>query len=143
MKYTNRKIAFMMRQRSYKLTPQRRAVLNVIGGAAEHFSPAEIYQWVKQEHPDVGLVTVYRTLNILTEMGLLCEVHTGGKHRSYVMRRPVEHHHHLVCSQCGTVVDFASCDLTELEGKLSRETGFKINSHLLEFSGYCQGCQQK
>ncbi len=91
----------------------------------------------------MGLVTVYRTLNMLAALGLLCQVHMDGRKRSYVMRRPAEHHHHLVCSQCGTVVDFASCDLGELEGKLSRQTGFEINGHLLEFSGCCQECKQK
>lgn len=132
----------MMRQEGYKLTPQRRAVLSAIDFTREHFTPADIHDMVHQEHPDVGLVTIYRTLRLLTDLGLVCEVHVGGRQRSYVMRRPLEHHHHLICSRCGTVVDFAGCDLGELERKLSRQTGFEIKGHLLEFSGQCQDCRK-
>jgi hypothetical protein len=75
------------------------------------------------------LVTVYRTLDILSELGLICEVHSGGNCRSYLMRRPQEHHHHLICADCGTVADFTDCDLSELEQRLSLETGFEIKGH--------------
>ena len=91
-------------------------------------------------HPSIGLVTIYRTLEILTKLGLICEVHAGGNCRSYLMRRPSEHHHHLICSNCGTVIDFTDCDLGELEQRLTEETGFKINGHLLEFLGQCENC---
>ena len=99
-------------------------------------------EMVRQELPGIGLVTIYRTLEILAELGLICEVHTGGNCRSYLMRRPSEHHHHLICSDCGTVVDFTDCDLSRLEQRLHRETGFKIENHLLEFAGQCQNCQR-
>jgi len=58
------------------------------------------------------------------------------------MRRPSEHHHHLICSDCGAVVDFANCDLGELEQRLSLKTGFEIEGHLLEFLGRCQNCRR-
>ncbi len=131
----------MLKQRGYKLTPQRRAVLNVITHSHEHLTPAAIYERVYQEYPGIGLVTIYRTLDILTALGLICEVHSGGNCRSYLMRRPEEHHHHLICSDCGSVVDFGNCDFGELEQKLSKETGFEIESHLLEFLGKCRNCQ--
>ena len=142
MRFTGKKIATILRQHGYKLTPQRRRVLNVIGRSREHLTPAAIYEMVRQELPGIGLVTIYRTLEILAELGLICEVHTGGNCRSYLMRRPSEHHHHLICSDCGTVVDFTDCDLSRLEQRLHRETGFKIENHLLEFAGQCQNCQR-
>ncbi len=132
----------VLRQRGYKLTLQRRAVLNVITLSREHLTPASIYERVHQEHPGIGLVTIYRTLEILTELGLICEVHAGGNCRSYLMRRPSEHHHHLICSDCGAVVDFVDCELGELEQRLSQETDFEIKSHLLEFLGRCQTCRK-
>ena len=141
MKLTEKRITATLRQHGYKLTPQRRAVLNVIALSHEHLTPAAIYERVQQEHSDIGLVTIYRTLEILTKLGLICEVHAGGNCRSYLMRRPSEHHHHLICSECGTVIDFTDCDLNELEQRLSQETGFKINGHLLEFLGQCQDCR--
>ena len=143
MRLTQNKIASILRQQGFKLTPQRRAVLSVIALSREHFTPADIYHRLHQEYPDIGLVTVYRTLHILAELGLICEVHAGGSRQSYIMRRPSEHHHHLICSHCGTVVDFANCDLTELEQRLSQKTGFEIERHLLEFLGCCRNCRGK
>ena len=142
MRLTERKIAAILRQRGYKLTPQRRAVIRAIASSHGHLTPGAIYQRVLYEHSDIGLVTVYRTLELLTKLGLICEVHAGGNNRSYLLRRPSEHHHHLVCSDCGTVVDFTSCDLSELEQVLSKETGFMIDGHLLELLGHCQDCQR-
>jgi len=140
---TRNRIASLLRKRGYKITPQRRAVLNTIALSHDHLTPAAIYEKVHRENPGVGLVTVYRTLDLLTELGLICEVHAGGSCRSYLMRRPSEHHHHLICSECGTVADFAECDLNKLEQKLCRKTGFEINGHLLEFSGLCQNCRRR
>ena len=135
MRLTASKINSILRQRGYRLTSQRRAVVNTIAGTHNHLTPAAIYKRVKREYPGIGLVTIYRNLEILTELGLICEVHAGGSCRSYLMRKPLEHHHHLICSECGRVVDFADCDLGELEHRLSQETGFKMEGHLLEFIG--------
>jgi Fur family ferric uptake transcriptional regulator len=139
---SEKKIATILRQHGYKLTPQRRGVIRTIASTEDHLTPAAIYEKVHQEHPKIGLVTIYRTLEILTELGLICEVHVGGSCRSYLMRRPSGHHHHLVCSDCGKVIDFAGCDLSELEQRLSRDTGFKVEGHLLEFLGCCPACQE-
>lgn len=139
---TEKKITAILRQRGYKLTPQRRAVLRTIALHQSHLTPAEIYERVRQEHPGIGYVTVYRTLEMLARLGLICEVHTGGSSRSYLLRRPSGHHHHLICSGCGAVADFTGCELGELEQRLSQETGFEVESHLLELFGRCQSCQK-
>lgn len=137
-----KKVEAALRKRGYKLTPQRRAVLDVITLSRTHLTPAEIFERVGQEYPGIGLVTVYRTLEILAEAGLICEVHVGSNCRRYLLRRPSEHHHHLVCSGCGTVIDFSECGLFELEQRLSQKTGFEIKSHLLEFLGQCPECHK-
>jgi Fur family ferric uptake transcriptional regulator len=142
MRFTEKKLTSILRQRGYRLTPQRRAVLKVIALSPGHLTPAAMYQRVRREYPGIGLVTVYRTLAILAELGLICEVHAGGSCRSYLMRKPVGHHHHLICSRCGRVVDFSGCDLEGLERRLARENGFKIEGHLLEFLGLCLACQR-
>ncbi len=142
MRFTERKVAATLRQHGYKLTPQRRAVVRTIVSSQGHLTPTAIYEKVHQEYPDIGLVTIYRTLDMLDKLGLICEVHAVGNRRSYLVRRPSEHHHHLICSDCGAVVDFTNCDLGELEQRLSQETGFEIKSHLLELLGRCQNCQK-
>ena len=141
--YTEKKIESILRQHGYKITSQRRKILAAITSVNEHMTTAEIYIKVCQDDPSVGLVTIYRTLEILAELGLICEVHVGGNCRSYLMRRPVEHHHHLVCSECGTVIDFTDCDLSGLENKLSKDTHFEISGHILEFIGRCRGCSTR
>ena len=141
MRLTANKITGILRQHGYKLTPQRRAVLNVIARSPDHLTPAAIHDRVCQERPGIGRVTIYRTLEVLTELGLICEVHVEGNCRSYLMRRPLEHHHHLICSDCGRVIDFTECNLSKLEERLSLETGFEVESHLLEFHGRCPSCQ--
>ena len=137
---TNKQIESELRQKGYKVTSPRRRIIKAITGVAEHMTPAEIFEVVSRDNPRIGLVTIYRTLDILTELGLICEVHASDNYRSYLMRRPSEHHHHLICSDCGTVIDFTDCDLSELEQRLAQETGFKIKGHLLEFLGECQNC---
>ena len=143
MEFTDKKLLSALKKHHYKLTPQRRAVLKVFSSSQEHLTPADVYQKVQPECPGIGLVTIYRLLQILTEMGLICEVHTGGNCRRYLLRRQTEHHHHLICSVCGSVLDFTGCDLSELGKRLSRETGFVIETHLLEFLGRCQRCQKR
>ena len=142
MKLNEKQIAAILRQQGYKLTAQRRAVLKAIARSRRHLSPAEIYKRVKQEDSKIGLVTVYRTLEILYRLGVICEMRTRGNARSYLIRGTVEHHHHLICTDCATVVDFTGCNLGRLEKRLSRETGFKMKGHLLELSGRCPSCQK-
>ena len=140
MYYTQKKIESALRRQGYKITPQHRSIISAIIGSDEHMTPNAIHEKVHQEHPSVGLVTIYRTLEVLAELGLICETHAGGSCRSYLMRRPAEHHHHLICSDCGKVIDFTDCGLAELEQRLIATTKFKISGHLLEFLGQCREC---
>ena len=142
MRYTEKKIENMLRQSGFRITPQRRTILSTITRSHEHLTPAEIYKRMYDDHPDIGLVTIYRTLEILTEMELICELHAGGNCRSYTISAPQRHHHHLICSNCGKVVDFTGHNLDELERRLTKESGFRIDDHLLEFTGLCQACKE-
>jgi Fur family transcriptional regulator, ferric uptake regulator len=140
MKLTANKIAGILREKGHKLTPQRHTVLKVMASSHDHLTPELIYEKARLEDPGIGRVTVYRTLDLLSNLNLVCRVYVDGGFRSYMMRRPTEHHHHLVCSGCGKVVDFTNCGLADIEKKLSQETGFDIKGHLLEFHGVCRDC---
>ena len=142
MRLTERKVAAILRQHSYKLTPQRRVVIQAIASNQDHLTPTAIYERVHQHHPSIGFVTIYRTLEILAQLGLICELHAGGSCRSYTISAP-GHHHHLICSNCSRVIDFTGCELGKVEQDLSRKTGFRIEGHLLEFIGLCQACQKE
>lgn len=141
MKLTANKIAGIIREHGYKLTPQRHAIINSIASTHDHLTPEEIYTKVHLEYPDIGLVTIYRTLDLLAELNLVCRVHAPDGCHSYMMKRPTEHHHHLVCSRCSKVVDFTECTLVDLEKRLSLETGFDIGGHFLELFGLCPDCR--
>ena len=141
MKLTAPKIGSIVRQKGYKLTPQRRAILDIIAHSHDHLTPVALYDRVRSKYPGVGRVTIYRTLDLLFALGLICKVHTEPNGQSYLMRRPTEHHHHLICSGCGKVVDFTDCNLKGLENRLASKTGFEIESHLLEFHGQCHECR--
>jgi len=142
MRHTEREIVAILKRHGYKLTPQRRVVIRTIASSQDHLTPIEIYEQVHHRHPNIGLATIYRTLSILARMGLICELHAGGICHSYTISAP-EHHHHLICLNCSRVINFTGYDLSELEQRLSKETGFKIEDHLLEFTGLCQACQKE
>lgn len=142
MRPTEKKLVATLSQNGYKLTAQRRSVLGAIVSSHEHLTPAAVHERAKQDNPRVGLVTVYRTLELLSDLGLICCVHGEGRLRSYTLA-PIGHHHHMICSECGTVADFTDCDLSDLEERLSQETGFEIEGHMLEFSGRCSNCRSR
>lgn len=129
-----------LREEGYKLTPQRRAIIEAILSAGRSLTPQELHAQIIEKHPDIGLVTVYRTLDVLNGLGLLCHFQPEGNARSFKVGPP-EHHHHLVCRGCGEVVDFTGKCPTELKTSLEQETGFLITDHQLEFAGYCRACQ--
>lgn len=141
MRPTEKGIVIALRQNGYKVTPQRRVVIRTIINSDDHLTPAAIHEKVRRDHPGIGLVTVYRTLEVLAALDLVCELHTGSSCPSYTISAP-QHHHHLVCSCCGRVVDFTGHSLEELEERLARESGFRIEDHMLEFIGRCRTCQE-
>ena len=141
MKLTEKKITTELKKHNYKLTKQRQAVIATIITSQDQFTPARIYEKLHQKSPEIGLVTIYRTLAILSELGLVCELHTSGDCPTYTIGAP-QHHHHLVCSKCGRVADFSGHNLEGLEERLTRESGFRIDNHILEFIGLCLPCQK-
>jgi len=140
MKLTEKAIFTTLRKNGYKVTPQRRVVIRAIADSDDRLTPAEIYGIVNRNQPGIGLVTIYRTLEVLSALNLVCQLHTGNGGPSYTLSVS-RHHHHLVCSGCGKVVDFIGHDLEDLENRLTRESGFIIEDHILEFIGRCRACQ--
>ena len=140
MRLTGRRVLAVLKENGYKITRPRRAVIRVVTSSLDYLTPIAIYEKAREEHPDVGLVTVYRTLEVLNRLGLVCELHGGHNSRGYTIGTP-EHHHHLICSNCHQVVAFARCGLEEVQRGLADETGFRIDDHRLEFTGICPACQ--
>lgn len=129
-----------LKQNRRKLTRARQAVLDILATADRHLTPAEIYRQAKTTYPHLGLTTVYRTLDLLAELGYLQRVHTFDGCHSYAPSVQT-HGHQLVCAVCGRTEEFSDCDLATLIQTLQRKTGFEINVHMLEFVGRCPTCR--
>ena len=132
-------IVHRLRHAGYKITPPRLAVLEVIEQKGEHLNPNEILEQARTIHAAIGRATVYRTLELLTQLGIVRPIYVGETGPTYI--RADGNHHHLVCSGCGIVVDFEQCVADQMTQDLVDRFGFQISSHLLEFYGLCAKCR--
>lgn len=135
-------LAERVQQAGYRLTEARLAVLVALEEmpSGQHLSAGRVLAMGRCRHPKLSRATVYRTLELLTSLGLLRPIYLGGSDRYYI--RSDEGHHHIVCSGCGRVVGFDECAVGDLERRLAKRLGFLIQGHLLEFYGLCGPCQQ-
>ena len=129
-----------LRCAGYKITPPRMAVLEVISQEGEHLNPNEILDRAQTIRPGLGRATVYRTLEILTQLGIVRPIYVGESGPMYI--RAEGGHHHLVCSECGRIIDFDECVAEEMVHDLRERFDFEITSHLLEFYGVCAACRK-
>ncbi|QPC46764.1 Fur family transcriptional regulator [Mangrovibacillus cuniculi] len=128
---------------SYKLTPQREATVRVLlEREDDHLSAEDVYLLVKEKAPEIGLATVYRTLELLTELKIVDKINFGdGVSRFDLRQEGVAHfHHHLVCIECGAVDEIKEDLLGDVEQIVERDWNFKIKDHRLTFHGICHRC---
>lgn len=139
----DKKIASKLKENNYKLTEQREAVLEVmLDNRGKHLSAEEVLQEAKQKMPNIGIATVYRTLEKLASMDILYKtMFEGGKFRYELSDEDAHQHHHIVCLKCGQIYEFEEDLLNELEKRLE-DRGFEIVDHELKFYGYCPACRR-
>lgn len=135
----------VLKEKGYKLTPQRRAIVEIIiKNEGSHLTTEEIYNLVKDECPEIGLATVYRTVMLLEEMGLLSKLDLNdGCSRYELIHEDENHqHHHLICRKCGKVIEVQGDLLEELEENIEKKYNFKIEDHSVKFYGICSECSR-
>lgn len=140
------RIKKQLHAQKYKLTPQREATVRVLlENEADHLSAEDVYLLVKEKAPEIGLATVYRTLELLTELKVVDKINFGDGVSRYDLRREgAEHfHHHLVCIECGAVDEIQEDLLEDVEKIVEERWRFKIKDHRLTFHGICHRCQDK
>jgi Fe2+ or Zn2+ uptake regulation protein len=137
-----KEIAQVLRQAGYRLTQPRLAVLQVLQEHNGYLSPAEIYERGRALYPSLGLVTVYRTLEMLDELGLARRVHGRGKCHGYARANSVSGHY-LVCHRCSQVVEFPCEGMEGIIEAVRQQSGFTVEEHLLELGGLCPACQSE
>lgn len=129
---------------SYKLTPQREATVRVLlENEEDHLSAEDVYLLVKEKSPEIGLATVYRTLELLSELKVVDKINFGDGVSRYDLRQEgaSRFHHHLICTVCGAVEEIQEDLLGEVEKKVERDWRFKVKDHRLTFHGICDKCQ--
>jgi Fur family ferric uptake transcriptional regulator len=136
----------------HRLTAPRQAILGVLSKTSEHLSAEEIYMAVHKTYPAIGLTTIYRTLDLLVAMGVIVKFDFGDKRARYELAEGLQgkrHHHHLLCTQCGKIIEYTDFmeEEKELLGRtekgLSKKFNFKITNHIIQFYGLCDKCQKK
>lgn len=125
--------------RGLRLTRQRRAVLAAVAASNGAISPLQLYEAARTTCPDLGLTTVYRTLEILSDAGALRRVHGADRCEAFVPAHAA-HGHVVVCTSCGTATEFTDCDMSPVLEAAARETGYAISDHFLQLSGLCAVC---
>jgi Fur family ferric uptake transcriptional regulator len=132
-----------LNRKGMRLTRPRQVVLSILESANVPLSPQIIHQRSLDVNEDIGLVSVYRTLEMLSELALVRRVHGSDDCQGYVLASP-GHYHHVVCGYCEKAVEFTGADdLTTLTDRIQAETGFQISGHLLQLYGICPECLQR
>jgi Fur family ferric uptake transcriptional regulator len=133
-------LAKRLRSRGYRLTPQRKAVFEVLAGSeGRPLSPEDVFVLAREEHPGLGLTTVYRTLELFQDLEIALPVHLHGDSRYYEINTG-KHHHHMVCISCNRVEVIDTCLIEDIEEIVRDASDFMITSHCMSLFGYCRSC---
>ena len=138
------RIKKQLHEASYKLTPQREAtVLVLLEHEADHLSAEDVFLLVKEKSPEIGLATVYRTLELLTDLKVVDKINFGDGVSRFDLRKEGDHHfhHHLICIECGKVEEVQEDLLGEVEKIVESRWDFAIKDHWLTFHGICKLCK--
>lgn len=129
-----------LQQNGYRLTEARRAVVELVASTHRALSPLEVYDMAREQHPALGLVSVYRTLEKLEELHLIQRVHQPQGCQAFIAASQ-GHEHLLLCRNCGKVIFFEGDDLEPLIQSIARKTGYRIQEHWLQLFGLCKSCK--
>ncbi len=141
-----------LKEFDYRLTKPRRVILDILNKTDDHLSAEDIYQKVYETYPAIGLTTVYRTLELLVQIGLVLKFDFGDGRARFELnigsKLSKGHHHHLICSSCHRIIDYTEFIedevelLTKTEKGLSERYNFDIQSHIIAFYGLCDECRK-
>jgi len=129
----------LLRDRGFRVTPQRQMILDAICESGGHTTPEEIYERIHAKAPAINLATVYRTVAFLSELRLITEMHVGGK--TYYEIAGEAPHHHLVCRKCGHAEQIDHATIADLFERIAADQQFKVETDHLALVGLCKYCQ--
>lgn len=138
----------MLKEKKLKVTNQRLLVLELIAEhPGEHLTAEQIYDLARMRYPEIGLATIYRTLQVLVDLQVIDKINFDDGFARYELgQAPGEgrhHHHHAICNECGAVFPFEEDLLDNLERSLMESLGFTVTDHEVKLYGYCKACRMK
>jgi Fur family ferric uptake transcriptional regulator len=132
-----------LRAKGLRLTEQRKVIVNHFCSKGKHYSVEELYTELKQHTPDIGSATVYRTMQLLVDAGLATERQFKDDITRYEPARRNAHHDHMICLNCGKIIEFKDSKIEKLQQDAARKHNFRPVSHKLELYGYCSTCRKE
>lgn len=131
-----------IQKKGLKRTAQRDLILDTFLRTEEHLSSEDLYRLVQKEDASIGQTTVYRTLKLLSEAGLAREVRFGDGRTHYEHNYKHQHHDHMICSECGRIIEFFSAELEAIQDSMAAKHRFQVTQHLLRIIGICAECRR-
>lgn len=129
---------------NYKLTSQRRDILKVlVENRDRHFSAEQLLSEVRKINSDIGLATIYRNLELFCKLGITNQLEFDSSYKHYELNLEENHHHHLLCVNCGKIIEFNDNVIEQFEEELEKEHSFNIMNHRIKFYGLCQECNDQ
>jgi Fur family ferric uptake transcriptional regulator len=132
----------LLKSNTLKFTKQRELILNFLYQNEGHFTPEDIYMQLKKEYPDVnlGIATVYRTLTLLEDEGIASSISFGAQGKKYELGLK-KHHDHLICTDCGEIIEFFNETIEAQQEQIAEQYNFKMTDHTMKIVGLCEKCQ--
>ena len=134
----------VLRDNGLKYTKQREVLLQTLYNNSEHFTPEQLYLYIKERYPglNVGIATVYRSLNLLEESGMVTSISFGAQGKKFELANK-PHHDHTICRQCGVIVEFEDQIIEKRQLAIAKEHGFKLTGHIMQLYGVCGECNKQ
>ena len=134
----------LLKQNGLKYTKQREVVLKTLYEKNDHFTPEDLYIFLKNSYPElnIGIATVYRTLNLLEESNMVTSLSFGVAGKKFELANK-PHHDHMICKRCGLIIEFENDKIEQLQLEIARTHHFRLTSHLMQLQGICEKCVQE
>jgi len=134
----------LLKKNSLKYTVQREVILETLYNSDIHLTPESLHHLIQEKYPELktGIATVYRTLTLLEESGMVTSLSFGAQGKKYELGIK-KHHDHLICTVCGSITEFVDEEIEKRQQKITQELGFKMSDHSMQIYGICKKCQTK
>jgi Fur family ferric uptake transcriptional regulator len=130
----------IIEEKKLKLSHPRLLIYQELSNAVTPLSPQELFQSLIRRKKRIGLTSIYRTLDLFESLGMVFKI-MNGSNVKYKLCELENHHHHIVCKTCGSVVELDFCDISKWSKKVMESTGYQVTDHQLNFYGLCKACQ--